>query len=112
MFEDLANQLWPAITRPTASVEVADPTELLSYDYETLEEVLSRVVLYNDDHHTFDEVILQVSKAIACSEFEAEAIAWEVHLRGQAVVFEGDLFKCLRVSSVLEEIALYTQVLT
>lgn len=112
MFEDLATHLWPVLGQPTASVEVEDPTEIYAYEIETLEEVLSRVVLYNDDHHTFDEVIMQVSKAIACSEFEAEAVAWEVHLRGQAVVYEGEIFKCLRVSSVLEEIALHTQVLT
>jgi ATP-dependent Clp protease adapter protein ClpS len=107
MFEDLAQHLWPV-----ASVETADPRELYADDVETLEELLPRVVLYNDDHHTFDEVIEQVCKAIACSGFEAEAIAWEVHLRGMAIVYEGDLFRCLAVSSVLEEIALHTQVLT
>jgi ATP-dependent Clp protease adaptor protein ClpS len=109
MFEDLAFHLWPS---PVASVETADPTELFDHDIDTLEEVLPRVVLYNDDHHTFDEVIEQVCKAVACSAFEAEAVAWEVHLRGLAVVYEGDLFRCLNVSSVLEEIALHTQVLT
>lgn len=112
MFDDLASQLWPLGGTPVDAVETADPSELLTYDFDTLEEVLPRVVLYNDDHHTFDEVIVQVCKAVACSAFEAEAVAWEVHLRGQAIVYEGDLFKCLRVSSVLEEIALHTQVLT
>lgn len=104
---DLATALWR--TAPLASLE----TEY-SYDrdIDTLADVLSRVILYNDDHHTFDEVIDQVCKATGCSESKAEAIAWEVHLRGQACVWEGEIFECLRVSSVLEEIALHTQVLT
>ena len=42
----------------------------------------------------------------------ARAVAWEVHTRGLALVFEGEMMDCLKVSSVLEEIALHTQVTT
>ncbi|MFC2130273.1 ATP-dependent Clp protease adaptor ClpS [Bacteroidota bacterium] len=70
----------------------------------------SKVILYNDDWHTFDEVINQIMKAAGCSKSEAEGMTWEVHNKGQTCVFEGDLPECLRVSSILEEIALHTQV--
>lgn len=70
----------------------------------------AKVILYNDEIHTFDEVIVQLIKAIGCSPEEAESIAWEVHSKGKAMVYEGELPDCLRVSSILEEIALHTQI--
>ncbi len=109
---DLAQALWP-LNAGSSSIRAGTSTE---YEYGdetlTLIDVLSRVLLYNDDHHTFDEVITQVIKATGCSGDRAEGIALEVHTQGKAMVFEGELFACLRVSSVLEEIALHTQVLT
>jgi ATP-dependent Clp protease adaptor protein ClpS len=70
----------------------------------------SRVILFNDEWHSFDEVIEQVIKAINCSRAVAEDITWQVHNMGKAAVFEGEMKECLRVSSVLEEIALHTQI--
>jgi ATP-dependent Clp protease adaptor protein ClpS len=72
----------------------------------------SRVILYNDDWHTFDEVIYQLIKAIKCTFEKARDHAFEVHVRGKSIVYTGDLKDCLKVSSVLEEIALNTQVVT
>jgi ATP-dependent Clp protease adapter protein ClpS len=69
-----------------------------------------KVILFNDDIHSFDEVIAQLIKAIGCSSARAEAIAWEVHTTGKAVCYEGDLGECLRVSGILEEIGLHTQI--
>ena len=70
----------------------------------------AHVILFNDDWHSFDEVIMQLIKAIHCSFDQAEAYTWEVHNKGKAIVFEGELTECLRVSGVLEEIALHTQI--
>lgn len=70
----------------------------------------AKVILFNDDWHEFPEVINQIMKAIKCSYEKAEALAWEVHNKGKAAVFEGDMNECLRVSSTLEEIALHTQI--
>lgn len=70
----------------------------------------NRVILFNDEEHTFDEVIGQIIRATGCSMTEAEAITFEVHHLGKALVFEGELGDCLKVSSVLEEIALHTQI--
>ncbi len=69
-----------------------------------------RVILFNDEHHSFDQVIIQLVKATGCTTQRAEAIAWEVHTHGKAACFEGDLSECLRVSAILEEIGLHTQI--
>jgi len=70
----------------------------------------AKVILYNDELHTFDEVIVQLIKAIQCSPEQAESIAWEVHTKGKSIVYEGEMPDCLRVSAILEEIALHTQI--
>jgi ATP-dependent Clp protease adapter protein ClpS len=70
----------------------------------------AKVILFNDEVHTFDEVIGQLIKALGCDTAKAEALTWEVHSQGKAVVFEGPMNECVRVSGVLEEIALHTQI--
>jgi ATP-dependent Clp protease adapter protein ClpS len=72
----------------------------------------SRVVLFNDNWHTFDEVIVQLIKAVKCTYEQARDFAYEVHVKGKAIVFSGSLQNCLKVTSVLEEIALHTQIIT
>lgn len=72
----------------------------------------SRVVLYNDDWHTFDEVIAQLMKAVNCTYEQGRAFAFEVHVKGKAIVYSGSLKNCLKVTSILEEIALHTQIIT
>ncbi len=69
-----------------------------------------RVILFNDDWHTFDEVIIQLIKALKCSVQKAKALTLKAHYEGKAVVFEGELSRCLVVSSILEEIKLMTQI--
>ncbi|GBD06223.1 ATP-dependent Clp protease adapter protein ClpS [bacterium HR21] len=92
-----------ALTRPAEEVEVLE-------QHVTGTDLPAKVILYNDDWHTFEEVIVQLMKATGCSRERAEALTWEVHTRGKAAVYEGTLAECLRVSSVLEEIALHTQI--
>jgi ATP-dependent Clp protease adaptor protein ClpS len=71
-----------------------------------------RVVLYNDEEHTFDEVISQIIKAVQCNRQKAERCTWEVHTRGRSIVFAGMIDRCIKVSAVLEEIALKTEIQT
>lgn len=73
-------------------------------------ELPAKVILFNDEWHSFDEVIAQLMKAIHCNYDRAEDLTLEVHSKGKAVVFEGEMPDCLQVSSVLEEIALHTQI--
>jgi ATP-dependent Clp protease adapter protein ClpS len=70
----------------------------------------AKVILFNDNVHTFEEVIAQIMKATSCSQAKAEGLTMEVHTRGKACVYTGDMNDCLRVSHVLEEIALHTQI--
>ena len=70
----------------------------------------SKVILFNDEWHTFEEVTEQIIKAVKCTLSEAEGLTWEVHSKGKACVFTGEMHECLRVSSVLEEIQLHTQI--
>lgn len=90
------------------------PTEITEELEETSTDVglPFKVVLYNDDHHTFDEVIIQLIKAVHCSFEQARDYAFEVHVKGKAIVFSGQMPECLKVSSILEEIALNTQIVS
>ncbi len=81
-------------------------------DTETSIGLESRVILFNDDWHTFDEVINQLIKAIHCTFEKAREHAFEVHVKGKSIVFIGSMKDCLKVSSILEEIALTTQIIT
>ncbi len=69
-----------------------------------------KVILYNDDIHTFDEVILQLQKATRCSAQRAEQIAFEAHTKGKAVAFSGEFDECFRVAGVLREIQLIVEI--
>lgn len=69
-----------------------------------------RVLLFNDEVHTFDEVIGQIIKATGCSVSRAEQLTWQVHNEGKAQVFEGTIDACLQVEIVLSEINLITRI--
>jgi len=71
-----------------------------------------KVMLFNDDWHSFDEVIIQIIKAVKCSFDEARSYAFEAHVNGKTVIFQGELSKCLKVTSVLDEIALHSQIVS
>ncbi|MGA9116890.1 MAG: ATP-dependent Clp protease adaptor ClpS [Bacteroidota bacterium] len=70
----------------------------------------AKVVLFNDDVHTFEEVIAQIMKAVRCTQTKAEGLAWEAHTAGRAVVFGGSIIRCVEVSGILEEIRLMTHI--
>ena len=84
----------------------------LDVDVETNIGLISKVVLFNDDWHSFEEVITQLIKALGCTFEQARNYTFEVHVKGQSVVFPGPMSGCLKLSSVLEEIALLTQIVT
>jgi ATP-dependent Clp protease adaptor protein ClpS len=68
------------------------------------------LILFNDSHHNFDEVVMQVMKATGYGYDKAEAITLEAHNKGRAVVIAGTLDRCLKVQSILEEIGLRTSI--
>jgi ATP-dependent Clp protease adaptor protein ClpS len=69
-----------------------------------------KLILYDDDIHTFDEVINQLMKALGCSRAHAEELTYKVHNEGKAVVYEGSFEECLKRNSVLQEIQLITEI--
>lgn len=71
---------------------------------------ISKVVLYNDNYHTFDQVINQLQKAIACPRVVGIFMAHTVHNEGKCDVFRGDVQRSIRVSDILREINLKTQI--
>jgi ATP-dependent Clp protease adaptor protein ClpS len=86
------------------------PLEIEQHDQDVQTHEPAKVVLYNDEVHTFDEVITQIIKATRCSREKAESLTWEVHNTGRAIVYSGDMIRCVEVSSILEEIQLMTQI--
>jgi ATP-dependent Clp protease adapter protein ClpS len=74
------------------------------------EETPWRVLLFDDDIHTFDEVINQLVKALNCEASYAEELTFKVHNEGKAKVYEGTFEACFEVNSVLEEIQLVTEI--
>jgi ATP-dependent Clp protease adaptor protein ClpS len=70
----------------------------------------AKVILFNDEVHSFDEVITQIIKATRCAREKAEALTWEVHTTGRAIVYSGEMTRCIEVSSILEEIQLSTHI--
>jgi ATP-dependent Clp protease adaptor protein ClpS len=87
---------------------------LIHTEEELLDEIKiqepAKAILFNDEVHTFEEVIEQIMKATGCDLATAEELTWEVHNTGKAVVYTGELTKCLQVTGILEEIELMTQV--
>tara|TARA_R110002096_G_scaffold428478_4_gene640236 strand:+ start:22443 stop:22763 length:321 start_codon:yes stop_codon:yes gene_type:complete len=69
-----------------------------------------RVLLFDDDIHSFDEVIEQIMKATGCNYNKAQELTLQVHNEGKAVVYEGDFVECLKIDSVLKEIQLVTEI--
>lgn len=69
-----------------------------------------RVIVYNDEIHTFDEVILQLVKATGCSTARAQKHAWTIHTEGKDCVYQGEFTKCFQVQGVLREIQLVTEI--
>ncbi len=93
----------PDTANPAPEVDV-DVLEEESIDYPW------RVILFNDEIHTFDEVIVQLIKATGCTTSKAEKIAWTVHVEGKATAYEGSFEDCFRVQGVLREIQLVTEI--
>ncbi len=86
------------------------PSQSETAEEDTIVGLPLKVILFNDDWHTFDEVIAQLMKAINCSYVKARDYAFEVHVKGKSQIFSGMIQECLKVTSILEEIALNTQI--
>ena len=80
---------------------------------ETVDEAVAppwMTILHNCDCHTFEQVVRQLQKAIACTEAKGWEIAWQVHNTGKAVVKIGPEAECVRVGNILAAIGLVVTV--
>jgi len=93
------------IDRPTLTIGIIERTD----DGVNTDEPY-KVIVYNDETHTFDEVIDQLIKAIKCTRTYASDKDYEIDRVGKAVVYVGQPAKCFEVSDVLDEIKLHVTV--
>lgn len=73
-------------------------------------DIAAKIILFNDEWHTFEEVTEQIILATGYKSSLAEGMTMEVHTKGRSIIYSGDLGKCLHISSILEEINLGTEV--
>jgi ATP-dependent Clp protease adaptor protein ClpS len=75
----------------------------------TLEEILSslkemhRLILWNDDHNTFDHVIYCMMKYLDYTESQSEKIASKVHNEGKCAVLEGSFTEMEIYRKILQQ---------
>ncbi len=67
------------------------------------------VILYNDDYHSFDEVIAQVQIATGYDIDRCIEIMLIAHTTGRAIAYTGDESECERVAAVLRRIRLQVE---
>lgn len=95
--------------KPGEQEKEAPEVDVLTKEEEQ-EDTPWRVILYDDDVHTFDEVIEQLIKALKCSTSHAEELTFKVHNEGKAKVYEGSFEACFEVNGILKEIQLITEI--
>ena len=96
---------WPRLARET---EAPDVGERGAVDTELAPPWMT--ILHNCDCHTFEQVVRQLMKAIACTEEKGWEIAWQVHNTGKAVVKVAPEAECVRVGGILASIGLIVTV--
>lgn len=105
-------QIMKLLTFPLRLAEetIVAPSEIAAE--ETTDEIGEgyRVILYNDEFHSYDEVVLQIQKATGCRLEIAIDVMLEAHHKGRAVCHRGAREECQRVCRVLREIRLQCEV--
>lgn len=106
--------MYPNVTHTLSfAKEASNEGDLETIAQEEVEEAIQtpwRLILYNDEVHTFEEVIQQLIKALKCGRGRAEELTLKVHSEGKAIVFEGEFEECLKRDYILREIELITEI--
>ena len=97
------------IERPAANPDVVNDEDVRK-DADDQTSGAYRAIIYNDDWHDPDDVVLQVQKATGYDIFKSTEIMLEAHTRGRAVCYRGARGQCQRVVRVLREIRLQAEV--
>ena len=69
-----------------------------------------RVLLYNDELHTQEEVVIQLRRALSCPLEQAIEIMLRAHTNGKAVVTITTRDQAQHIAKILREIALVVRV--
>ncbi len=103
----------PATSPSSPTAEPSTPTNDEGFDPDILRRLLPpyRVVVVNNDHNTFDEVITVLVRAVAgMSRATAEAHANEIHQTGSTVPYVGPLERAEAVAAVIRTIGILVRV--
>ena len=68
------------------------------------------VIVYNNDHNTYDEVIDILIRATGCPLEEAQIETWEVDHLGKSVVHHSTQEECERVAGIIRTIGIHVEV--
>ncbi len=69
-----------------------------------------KVILFNCECHTFEQVEAVLLKAVRCGLSQARAYSWEIHSKGSAVVYQGVFERCEAVADVIGSIGLQVKI--
>ena len=68
------------------------------------------VIVYNNDHNTWDEVVNILMRATGCTIDEANIETWEVDNLGKSVVHHGAEEDCQKVAAIIRTIGIEVEV--
>jgi ATP-dependent Clp protease adaptor protein ClpS len=68
------------------------------------------VVIYNNDHNNFEQVIEILMRATGCGAEEAYIETWEAHTYGRALVHFANKTECELVAAMIASIGVRTQI--
>jgi len=77
---------------------------------ELAEDLEHHTILYNDEFHVFDDVVIWVKTATGKTIEEAYSITLEAHINGRAICYSGDKSTCEGVANILRGIGLIVEV--
>ena len=88
---------------PVAVIDAPSPTD-------SANDLGWNVILFNCDCHTFDQVESILIKAISCSLSQARSWSWEIHSKGSAVVYRGEVEHCEAIADVIASTGLQVRI--
>jgi ATP-dependent Clp protease adapter protein ClpS len=68
------------------------------------------VIVYDNNHNTWDEVVGILRQATACTEEEANIETWEIDNLGKSVVHHGSQEECQRAAGIIRTIGIRVEV--
>lgn len=70
------------------------------------------IIVFNNNHNTFEEVIAILSIALKIDAARAEMYAWDIHLMGLSRVYYGSVDDCKTKAAIIGTIGVKTEVST